>query len=204
MNLIIAAVLIISINPGMKIGQLLAWEALTVLIIVIIMAPILANSVLLKISFNSKRLSWVHSKLSEVIEISIKNIKDVSFLFKIFCIGMLLFIRTCVLFSIYFLFFNVNVDLPALALFYALFKLGTFIVLTPGNIGVQEVAWGILSEIMGIGMAQGVLVSVFIRVVATCSIFVLGITLGGMDLLQHRNEYTKNIDETTNTSLPPL
>jgi hypothetical protein len=73
-----------------------------------------------------------------------------------------------------------------LAVFYALFKLSFYINLTPGNLGVQEVVWGKLSELMGIGMAQGVLVSAFVRVVSTGVILVLGIALGGWDMLRSR------------------
>ncbi len=202
MNLVMALALIILLNPGLKIGQFLALKLMTIITVVIIIAPILADLVLKKILFSNRTLYWIHSKLSEVIASSVDNLKDAAFLFKIVYIGMLSFTLTCIVLSLYFLSFGVHVDLPALAVFYTLYKLSTFIVLTPGNLGVQEIMLGFISAEMGIGMAQGVLLSVFIRVVGTCSIFMLGAALGGIDLLRHREEYTKNNEETTDVSLP--
>ena len=67
-----------------------------------------------------------------------------------------------------------------------LFSLSFFIVLTPGNIGIQEIAWGLLSEKMGIGMETGILMSGFVRLIGTGVLSILGITLGGVDLIRNR------------------
>jgi len=191
MNLVIAAAVIVVLNPGFRIGQFVAWKILTILTIVVIALPVLAEILLRKINFKNRYLNWLHSKLSEVLTVSVNNLRDMAYLLKIGLLGLAVFIRTCVMFYVYFSAFDVHVSLPALAVFYTLFKLSTFIVLTPGNLGVQEVAYGFLSEQMGIGMAQGVLVATFIRVVGTCSISALGVTLGGMDLLRHRRDYAE-------------
>lgn len=193
-NLIITMVVIIVLNPDFRIGQFIAWKILTVLTITIAAIPILAEALLRKMNFKNKYLHWSHSKLSEVLTVSIQNLKDRVYLLKIILLGLVVFLRTCVLFYICFLSFDIHVNLPTLAVFYALFKLSTYVNLTPGNLGVQELAYGFLSEQMGIGMAQGILVSAFIRVIGTCVIFVLGLIFGGIDLLRHRKDYSKMED----------
>jgi len=188
-NLIIAAMIIAVINPGFKIGQFLAWEVLVILIFVVVATPIVAEIVLRKINFKNRYLDWLHSKFAEVLLVSVSNLKDKVYLLKIVLLGLAIFVRTCAMFYVYFSVFNVQISIPALVVFYALFKIGAFIIITPGNVGVQEVIYGFLSEQMGIGMAQGVLVAALIRVVGICSISILGLTLGGADLIQRRKEY---------------
>lgn len=189
MNLGIAVVVIAIANPGFQIGKFTAWKILTVLSAVFIVVPILSEILLRKMNFKNNYLTWVRSKLSEVLTVSVRNLRDPIFLLKFFAIGMVIFVRTCILFHLYFRVFDIYVSLPALAVFYALFKLSFFIVLTPGNLGIQEVAWGFLSEQMGFGMAEGVLVSAFIRAIGTAVICTLGLVFGGADLIKHRKEY---------------
>jgi hypothetical protein len=71
-----------------------------------------------------------------------------------------------------------------------------FIILTPGNIGIQEIAWGFLSEQMGIGMEIGILMSGFIRLVSMGVLAACGIAFGGVDLIRNRKMYRSH--STTN------
>lgn len=188
-NLIIAVIVIAVTNPGFKIGQFFAWKVLIILTFAVVASPILGEIILRKINFKNKYLDWLHSKFSEVLAVSVSNLKDRAYLLKIILLGLAIFIRTCAMFYVYFSVFDVQISIPALVVFYALYKISAFIVITPGNVGIQEVVYGFLSEQMGIGMAQGILVAALIRVVGICSISVLGVSLGGIDLLHHRKDY---------------
>jgi hypothetical protein len=192
MNLIVAVSVIVISDHDFRIGNFIAWKILTVLTVIVIAVPVLSEIIFRKITFKGRYLVWLHSKLSEVLTISVRNLRDRLFLLKVFALGLLIFARTCILFHLYFRLFDIYVSLPALAVFYALFKLSFFIILTPGNLGVQEVAWGFLSEQMGFGMAEGVFVSAFIRVIGTTVVFTLGMIFGGADLIHHRKEYRKD------------
>ena len=61
---------------------------------------------------------------------------------------------------------------------------------TLGDISVQELAYRILSGQMGIGMAQGMVVSVIMRILSTSVIIVLGGLFGGIALLRRRADYS--------------
>lgn len=194
MNLIIATAVIAILNSGLTIGPFSAWKILTFLTIVVVALPVLTEVLLGKINFKNKHLHWVHSKLSEVMTASVKNIRDKVYLLKIVFLGLAMLACTGALLHICFRIFNINLSLPTLAVFYALLKISHYVSLTPGNLGVQELAYGFLGEQMGIGMAQGVLASALIRVVGTSVLFALGMLFGGGDLLRHRKDYSKMED----------
>lgn len=194
MNLAMAVILIILLQPQLMIGQFTAWKFLSILMIFFVIMPFGARLLLSKMRFKNRYLIWTHTKLAEVITTTTQTCKDPSFLAKTFGLGALLFIRTIIVFSIFFMSLGSEVNIPVLAVFYVLFKLSTFIVITPGNLAVQEVVWGFLSENMGIGMAQGVLVSTLTRVVGTAFILIFGFALGGANLIRHKKEYIKPTD----------
>jgi uncharacterized protein (TIRG00374 family) len=189
-NMMIALAVILFNNPHFKIGRLGAWQTLLVILIGIIIAPVLAEALLNKIRFENVYLGWIRSKLLETLTATVKSVGDKVYLLKIILLGLVGFIQTVLAYYVLFLSLNTPLSLSALAVFYSLLKLGTFVSITPGNIGVQEVAFGFLSEQMNFGMAQGVLVSVFGRILHTSLIAMLGILFGGIDLLKHRKDYS--------------
>ena len=190
-NFFIAAIAIAVVDADFKLGPFLVWKMLLFLSLALFAIPIALELFFRKISFTNKRMKWIHSKLDEVLTVSVNNIRDPLFMLKVILLGLAVFIRTCLAFYIYFSIFDVHVTIPLLVVFCALSKLSTFFILTPGNLGVQEIAYGFLSKQMGIGMAQGILVSAFIRVIGTCVIITLGLIFGGIDLLRHRRDYSK-------------
>ena len=63
-------------------------------------------------------------------------------------------------------------------------KLSNQLILTPGgNLGIREIAYGILGRLAGVGMGQAMLASIIIRIVGTILIFSLGGAFGGFGLL---------------------
>jgi len=192
LNLLCAFVVVAALEPGFKIGTFTGWKLLAITILILLLVPILLEVIFRKIHFKNQYINWLHLKLSETLTVSVNNLKDKTYMLKIVIIGITMFVRTSLAFYVYFSIFDINVTLPVLLVFSALFKLSTFIVLTPSNLGVQELAYGFLSRQVGIGMAQGVILSAFIRVIAVSIVLILGSALGGIDLLRHREEFTKS------------
>jgi len=190
-NLIIATTIIVLLKPDLQIGPLVAWKILLAAIIVVIAVPILIEILWRKIKFSHLRLSWIHSKTSEVLIVAVNNIKDIAYLAKIILINIVVLICITGLFHFCFLVLGISLNIPTLVIFHALSKIGGYINITPGNLGIQELAYGFLGTQMGIGMAQSVLVSAFMRLAATTVLILLGITLGGISLLRNRKIYTK-------------
>jgi len=194
MNLSMAFLLIIFLQPSLLIGSLVAWQLIGVLAVCVATIPFVVHFLIRKMKFSHKRLIWAHNKIIEVVATTVEICKDPQFLTKVFALGVLLLARTCVVFSIYFLCFGSDVSISVLAVFYVLFKLSSFIVITPGNIGVQEFIFGFLSEQVGIGMAQGILVSTLVRVVGNSIIIAMGFGLGGAELIRQRKDFEQPVN----------
>jgi uncharacterized membrane protein YbhN (UPF0104 family) len=87
--------------------------------------------------------------------------------------------------TLWLLFRAVGADLPVvtLLLFQVIFKLSTQVVVTPGNLGVTEILFGLLSHGVASTLEQGLAVSVLYRGVSTVMVVVLGTCFGGVRLL---------------------
>lgn len=192
MNLVLAIVIILLISPDLKIGQFSAFSLLVIICAVIIILPVMASFFLRIIRFKNRYLDWTKLKLSQVLTTTLDNIKDTSFLLKITLLGIAVFAITVFSYYVLFASFDMRLSLPALTVFCTLLNLSTFFVITPGNIGIQEIAFGFISQQFGVGMAQGILVSIVSRIINTALIILLGILFGGMNLIRHRKDYSQS------------
>jgi hypothetical protein len=191
-NLIIATAVILLLKPDLYIGPVIAWKVLLAAIIVVIAVPILIEILCRKIKFNNARLSWIHSKLSEVLTVSVSNIIDIVFLVKIILINIVILACITGLLHSCFLILSIRLNIPTVVMFYVLLKIGNYVNITPGNLGVQELAYGFFGTQMGVGMAESVLVSGFMRLIGTAVLILLAVFFGGIDLLRHHKDYTEH------------
>lgn len=190
-NMIYALIIVLVIKPNLQIGRFSALNFLIIFSSCLILMPLFLTFVFRSVKFRHRYLSWLQQKTSELLTVTVTSVKDGVYILKIMLTGLIAFINVIILFHICFLSFDISVSLPTLALFYVILKLSTQIIITPGNIGVREIAYGILSEQMGVGMAEGIIVSAVIRILSTCIIIVFGVLFGGIDLLGHRKDYSK-------------
>ena len=188
-NLILAILIVLIVQPKLTIGDIAAVYLLAGLFVVILVAPILTEVVLRLVKFRNERLSWLHGRLSEMFSVSVANLRDGVFMLKFLLMGMVVFVDAIAIFFLCFRAMDMSINLPALALFYVVLRLSTFIIITPGNLGVREIAYGIISEQMKFGMAQGILISIIIRIIGTTVIIILGTLFGGIGLLRHKDDY---------------
>jgi len=170
---------------------LAALPVLMIITIFVAAGPPLFVLILGRMRFGNQRLAWFHARLSEMLRVSVSSAGDLWYMVKIMLTGLLAFANSLVLLYLSFRSLNMEVNVPALALFYVLLRISTEILITPGNIGPREVAYGILSEYMGIGMGEGIAVSVIIRILGTATVMILGSCFGGIDLLRHREDYAQ-------------
>ncbi len=201
-NLILALIVTLITASEFKVGSFDAKYLLFVILAFVLAVPIVLNLLLKNINFKAKSIKWIHSKISEVFEVNINNLKDISFLLKTMALGLLVFISICVILNTCFIGLNIRTQIAAIVLFCALHKLGLFITITPGNFGVQEIVYGVLAELMNIGMEQGVLVSVIIRITGTIVVSTWGILCGGVELIKNRRNYISQGNTTVASDAP--
>jgi uncharacterized membrane protein YbhN (UPF0104 family) len=98
----------------------------------------------------------------------------------------------------------VDVELPfaTLAVFYALYRLTFHVSITPGNIGIREIAYGLLCAQADVGMSKGILVSAELRILSMVVLLVLGIVLAWRDLKQAWGTIRSQRTQNQPSSLP--
>jgi uncharacterized membrane protein YbhN (UPF0104 family) len=79
-----------------------------------------------------------------------------------------------------------SLGLGRLMLFQVLMKLSGIILLTPGNVGLTELAYGALSDSTANGLQQGIAVALLMRVLGSIVIVGLGIGFGGVSILRRQ------------------
>ncbi|HEG42738.1 MAG TPA: flippase-like domain-containing protein [Phycisphaerales bacterium] len=194
LNLIFALIIILAIKPELELGGTRAWLGLLALIILIGLIPFITEQILRKIKVKNRYLLWVHGRLSEMFNVSVSAVSDKSYLVKMVLTGVISFVNTIIMFYICFHALGISITLPVLSLFYVILRLCNSIQITPGNIGIREIAYGILSSYMQIGMAEGILVSVAMRIISLVVISVMGIALGGVAIIKNK----ESLDLETN------
>ncbi len=189
LNLIFALMVVGFIDMGLKIGQFHAISFLALVFFAATASPIILEFVFRKTSFKNKFINWAHQKSHEVLTATLDNLKDIKYIANIFTTAIFAFCYTIATFYFCFWLFKLDISLPALTLFYAIMRISNLVIITPGNIGLRELAYGIVGAQMGIGMTEGIVISITLRIVNNLALIALGAWLGGIRLLKERKKY---------------
>lgn len=152
----------------------------------VLTGPPVALAVLGRFELRHARLRWLHAKLTEALRPMVGGLSDPGYLLRILASGVAMFAVTLAILYIFFLAFGLEPGVPGLAVFVIVMQLSGIITVTPGNIGLREMAFGVLADQLAIGMAQGLLVSASQRVVGTAVMLLCGGMMGGFDLLREQ------------------
>jgi uncharacterized membrane protein YbhN (UPF0104 family) len=166
-------------------------------------SPFLFHRTLSFFSFRGRFLNWAHGRFSEMSASILDSLGDPVFLFKLGATGIIFYIHSTAV--LYFTFRGLGIPAgpAAAALFFTVLTLFNQIVITPGNLGFKEIAYGILAHELAIGMAQGILVSLITRLLALVVTTVLGLAVGGSDLLDSFRTRDKRRSDETEMKIGP-
>ena len=185
-NLLLTLVVVRLANPGLRLGAFSFTSVVGVLLLLIVTIPIVVERVFRAVKLRGRRLLWLHSKLSEVLEVSVRNLRHGAYMVKFVFLGLLTSGLVIVLLYACFRGMGLTVGWSETVLFYVVLKLSSHVAVTPGNLGVLEIAFGILGEQMQIGMGEGILASAIMRVVGYLALGLLSMPLGIWDALSRR------------------
>lgn len=189
MNLLLALLTIAIVNPGLAVAGAPALAIVVVAMTAVAGGPVIAEQLTRRARLTGTSFEWVRSKASEALSVAIEGAKHPSYLFRLALLGLTNFIVTVAAYEVYFQERSIAVDLASLSLFFVLLRMSTLVTLTPGNLGIRELAFGLLSASLGIGLAEGILASVVLRVLGTLLLMLIGIALGGADLWRRRDHF---------------
>ena len=191
-NLIFAIITILLTNCQLQIAGINAWLFLSGLVILVVAGPIVADTVIRLFKVQNKTLVWLHSRLSLVFSTAVTSLRDSGYILLITSTTLLAFIIVITMFYVCFLSINVHISITAIVVFFAVLKVADVIVITPGNVGVREIIFGIVTQQVGLTMMDGILASTILRILGTLLVFALGIFLGGIGILRKRRDYIVN------------
>jgi hypothetical protein len=187
LNLLLAAVLLLAMNPGLMIGGLNGAATVGLVLAAVLAGPPLALAILGLARPGEGFLARVREGLRGMLGVMVREGRNAALMARLAGLGLVLFGIWIVLFRMSFAGMGIRAGLGELGLFLAIYKLTTILVITPGSIGVREIAYGLLGECLGIGMAQGVMVSAILRVASYSALFPLGLAFGGAQVLGSRS-----------------
>lgn len=184
-GLAFAIVSIAILDPSMRIGELSGLAVLVTILLGVLIAPFLIKRLLA--TREGGRIARLRVRATILLETATRFLHDGRYLSRAFTLNVLLVATQ--LASIHFAFDAVgaDIDFPRLMLFQVLVRLSNQIVVTPGNLGLTEVAYGVLAGASGSTMQHGVAAGVLIRALGSAVVVVLGLALGGAGHLIHRD-----------------
>jgi len=184
LDLILTFGLTVIFEPTLRIGPWSTPVAIVAALVLVVGGPILLHLLFSRIHARARFLVSIHKILSEVLSISVENIRDAGFVSRVSLLGGLAFLITALNFYLVLQAFHISATVSVVAIFVCLRRLSLVVNLTPGNLGVQEWAYGFLGSALGIGMAQGIVASGIQRVVSYGVSSVLGTLFGGLAMLR--------------------
>jgi uncharacterized membrane protein YbhN (UPF0104 family) len=136
----------------------------------------------------TERFTWLKGRFDEAIKIITNSAKSPVFLFTFICLTLLSSGMMITFFYLMFSGIGIQVEKLEMVVFNLVHRLASNVVITPGNLGLRELAYGTLSASFSMGLASGVIVSGALRVLSFVILFVLGFVLGGRHLVLDRKK----------------
>lgn len=184
LNLTLASVLSLSVLAGTGAQERLLTGGLVAITLGIALAPFAVQPVFRWWPVKGKWLSCIRAKLEELVHAVTEYGSHLDLIAVVVGFGLLRFGLWILFFRIALSGMGVQVTLAQLALFLAIWQLSSLLIITPGNLGVQEIVYGVVGGAVGIGAAHGVLLSALIRAAQYLVVFPLGLVCGGWGLLK--------------------
>ena len=192
MNLVLVSLCLLLFMPELKFGDYSALLIMGLLSIVVFLSPFAIDRVFYFLKPKTGFMLTIYNKVARIIMALIENAKDITFMSKLISLILMQFGLYVVLFKILFTGINIDIGYAELSLFIAIQQVSVLLFITPGNIGVRELLYGVVGGAIGIGVAEGVVVSALLRVVTYLVIFPFGLAFGGIKIFQAGNRVDDN------------
>lgn len=179
LNFLIAFAIFIIAGSELQLFGVSAGTFLGVSSGVLLIAPLAAQRILTMKSTPSR----IVGKLAEVAAELSRGIRAPRYMVATTAIAVASFLLMTHVFRILLGALGAEVDLATLAVFYALYRLTFHINVTPGNIGIREIAYGLLCAQAHIGMSKGLLISAELRVLSVIVLLTIGLSVAGRQIL---------------------
>ena len=183
-----AALLVILLGDRLQIRNLFLGWILFALGIFLVASPYLIPKKPLQAFSQTSRVGWYLQKVFEFLETVVNTCKDKALVCKVVSLALvgvaLMGCRIHVAFQL----IGHSLDLVSVLLLTVTLKLTQTVSFTPGNIGLREAALTYVARQAGVGIAQGLIASLVLRVSSFLVMSVCALLFGGLRLLNSIGE----------------
>jgi uncharacterized membrane protein YbhN (UPF0104 family) len=181
----ICVVVLTVLRPSLELSGTPALPVLVGVVGALIAVPVLAARGLGAARVRHGVLGWVHERATRLLATATRSLGRPRFVGRFFLMSVLVTVEQ--MFALWLCFRAVGhaVDVPTAALFQVVVKLSNQVQITPGNLGLTELAWGALgAAAQGGGLEHGIAASLLFRASFTTVLIALGVLFGGVGLLR--------------------
>lgn len=194
LNLLLVVALIVGLDPSFQLGAWPAWWIVLALWGAVVLGPFVARSILASVRSADGRLGWAQRRINEVLDVATDSALDRSWLLKVLGLSFIVFVLATANVALCFTALGQPALIGESALFYSVLQISNIVKLTPGNLGAQELAFGVLGSHATVGMSEGILASGLFRVGAMAVLAALALPLGARQLLKPDSRSKVNDD----------
>jgi uncharacterized membrane protein YbhN (UPF0104 family) len=180
LNFVFGALILAVVAPGAPLGAWHLWLVLAAAAVVTAAAPFAALLVLPLVPRRWRPLAWLHDRLREMVRATLDSLRDPRYLVLVTAWTAVAFVQASAMLWFGFAALGSEVGAAEAIAFYVLLQLATYLTITPGNLGVQELAFGALAVGVGGAAVDGVVVSGLLRVTGVVALVMAGLPLGGV------------------------
>jgi uncharacterized membrane protein YbhN (UPF0104 family) len=184
LNFLFGAVAVWVLAPQVLVSGYPLWLLLLAATAATALAPLLAVAVLPLFPQRLRAAAWLRARLQEMVAVTFESLREPAYLLRVTFWTLVAFVQASIMLWLGFLALGTEVGVAEAVAFYVLLQLTTYVQLTPGNLGLQELAFAALSAGFGASAADGVLVSTIVRVTGVVALVVGALPLGGFEALR--------------------
>lgn len=180
---------IAALAPGLRLGGFAVLPALTLVIALLVLAPFLAARLLAGVSLRSPLLTRVQALASDLLRSAGTSLRSRGFVLRFLLASSLVMVDQSIILWLCFRAVGLAIDPETAVLFQVVVKLSNQVIVTPGNLGLTEMAFGVLGAAAhGGSLSYGIAAALVFRMLFTSSAIVLGVMFGGLRLLRTQQQ----------------
>jgi len=182
-GLLIAVLAISKLEPGLRFAGMSAVLLLALGLFFIFFGPIVAALVMERLPSRSGFIGRTQARLTSLLSTASAAARSPRLMLRFFGLNVLVTIGQTATLWLAFHSVGASIHLSGLLLFQILVKLTSQVVVTPGNLGITELAFGALARGSARTLEQGIAVSLLLRAVGSAMVVLLGALSGGLSEL---------------------
>lgn len=200
LNFLFGAAAVALLAPEVPLAGVPLYLALLAAALVSALAPLVALTLLPLVPQRFRATAWLRARLSEMVGVTLASLRERRYLLRVGAWTLVSFVQASAMLYVGFVALGIEVGVAEAIAFYVLLQLATYLQVTPGNLGLQELAFGALSAGFGASVSDGVLVSALVRVTGVVALLIAALPLGGLTALREARVAAAKASAATRSS----